>query len=101
MSGAFETHPAPPPFTMEELGFSWPNSQGAPPPLHPSDIPVWLQEQVCSIIYTTNPSTQADDLVLQSMSDLGLPVNGSDGIFMNLTRVTGWPGDFNSMPEAW
>ncbi|KZV73304.1 hypothetical protein PENSPDRAFT_574673 [Peniophora sp. CONT] len=80
MTGAFETQPAPP-FTMEELGFSWPNSQGAPPPLNPSDIPVWLQEQ--------------------SMSDLGLPVNGSDGIFMNLTRVTGWPGDFNSMPEAW
>ncbi|KAI0032227.1 hypothetical protein K488DRAFT_78587 [Vararia minispora EC-137] len=71
---------APPPFTMEELGFSWPNSQ-QPPPLNVSDIPVWLQEQ--------------------SLTDLGLPVNGSDGIFMNLTRASGWPGEFAPMPEAW
>ncbi|KAI9509161.1 hypothetical protein F5148DRAFT_1275400 [Russula earlei] len=53
----------------------------APPALHPADIPVWLQEQ--------------------SLTDLGLPVNGSEGIFMNLSRGTGWPGEFAPMPEAW
>jgi len=30
-----------------------------------------------------------------------LPVNGSEGIFMNLSRGTGWPGEFAPMPEAW
>lgn len=38
---------------------------------------------------------------LQSLTDLGLPVNGSDGIFMNLNRTSGWPGNFAPMPEAW
>ncbi|KAJ7925303.1 hypothetical protein B0H13DRAFT_2229765 [Mycena leptocephala] len=35
---------------------------------HPSAIPVWLQEQ--------------------SLTDLGLPVNGSDGIFLQMTGAT-------------
>jgi len=71
----------PPPITMEELGLHFPQGAPVPPPLHPADIPVWLQEQ--------------------SLTDLGLPVNGSDGIFMNLSRGTGWPGEFPPMPEAW
>jgi len=71
----------PPPITMEELGLHFPQGAPAPPALHSADIPVWLQEQ--------------------SLSDLGLPVNGSDGIFMNLSRGTGWPGEFAPMPEAW
>lgn len=71
----------PPPITMEELGLHFPQGAPAPPALHPADIPVWLQEQ--------------------SLTDLGLPVNGSDGIFMNLSRGTGWPGEFAPMPEAW
>jgi len=71
----------PAPITMEELGLHFPQGAPAPPPLHPADIPVWLQEQ--------------------SLTDLGLPVNGSDGIFMNLSRGTGWPGEFAPMPEAW
>jgi len=71
----------PPPITMEELGLHFPPGAPAPPALHPTDIPVWLQEQ--------------------SLTDLGLPVNGSDGIFMNLSRGTGWPGEFPPMPEAW
>jgi hypothetical protein len=73
-------HP-PPPITMEELGLHFPQGAPAPPPLHQSDIPVWLQEQ--------------------SLTDLGWPVNGSDGIFMNLSRGTGWPGEFAPVPEAW
>ncbi|KAI0000426.1 hypothetical protein BJV77DRAFT_1058039 [Russula vinacea] len=71
----------PPPITMEELGLHFPQGAPAPPALHPADIPVWLQEQ--------------------SLTDLGLPVNGSDGIFMDLSRGTGWPGEFAPMPEAW
>ncbi|CAA7263161.1 unnamed protein product [Cyclocybe aegerita] len=67
----------PPPFTMEELGFVWPNDRGI---FSPAAIPVWLQEQ--------------------SLADLGLPVNGSDGIFLSMGK-NGWAGDFAPMPEAW
>ncbi|KAF8658282.1 hypothetical protein AX16_002056 [Volvariella volvacea WC 439] len=67
----------PAPFTMEELGFVWPSDRGT---FNPSVIPVWLQEQ--------------------SLTDLGLPVNGSDGIFLNMTGTNGWTGDFAPMPEA-
>ncbi|KAF9049734.1 hypothetical protein BJ165DRAFT_1341892 [Panaeolus papilionaceus] len=68
----------PPPFTMEELGFAWPNERGI---FSPAAIPVWLQEQ--------------------SLSDLGLPVNGSDGVFLQMANNNGWMGDFPPMPEAW
>ncbi|CAL1707147.1 unnamed protein product [Somion occarium] len=70
--------PAPPPFTMEELGIPWPHSQAI---FSPSSIPVWLQEQ--------------------NLTDLGLPVNGSDGIFLQMSNTNGWTGDFPPMPEAW
>jgi hypothetical protein len=63
---------------MEELGFTWPNDRGI---FSPSAIPVWLQEQ--------------------SLADLGLPVNGSDGIFLQMAGKNGWTGDFAPMPEAW
>jgi len=68
----------PPPFTMEELGFVWPSDRGI---FSPSAIPVWLQEQ--------------------SLADLGLPANGSDGIFVQMNGANGWTGDFTPMPEAW
>jgi hypothetical protein len=35
------------PFTVEELGFAWPNERGI---FSPSAIPVWLQEQVSTSI---------------------------------------------------
>lgn len=38
---------------------------------------------------------------LQSLADLGLPVNGSDGIFLQMAGKNGWTGDFAPMPEAW
>ncbi|KAF9268852.1 hypothetical protein L218DRAFT_853190 [Marasmius fiardii PR-910] len=65
----------PAPFTMEELGF------GPGGVVSPSVIPLWLQEQ--------------------SLNDLGLPVNGSDGIFLQMGTSNGWVGDFAPMPEAW
>ncbi|TFK44692.1 hypothetical protein BDQ12DRAFT_30687 [Crucibulum laeve] len=68
----------PPPFTMEELGFAWPSDRGI---FNPSTIPIWLQEQ--------------------SLTDLGLPVNGSDGIFLQMAGTNGWTSDFVPMPEAW
>ena len=36
--------PGPAPFTMEELGLTWPNDRGI---FTPNSIPLWLQEQVC------------------------------------------------------
>lgn len=93
----------PPPFTMEELGLPWPGN--AVSNFSPSDIPVWLQEQVGFVFLSfTSPLYTADDLVFcvpQSLTDLGLPLNGLDGIFMNLNRASGWPGEFAPMPEAW
>ncbi|KAJ8463476.1 hypothetical protein ONZ51_g10230 [Trametes cubensis] len=38
---------------------------------------------------------------VQSLTDLGLPQNGSDGIFLNVGHTNGWMGDFPPMPEAW
>jgi len=66
-------------FTLEELGMvpgSAPNA-----PFSPSAIPLWLQEQ--------------------NLTDLGLPSNGSDGIFLQMSHSNGWMGDFPPMPEAW
>ncbi|KAH9859043.1 hypothetical protein C2E23DRAFT_717098 [Lenzites betulinus] len=67
----------PPPFTVEEVG-AWANDQRV---FNPATIPLWLQEQ--------------------SLTDLGLPQNGSDGIFLNVGHTNGWMGDFPQMPEAW
>lgn len=76
------THTADPsmpaPLTMEELGFAWPSEGHF---FSPAAIPPWLQEQ--------------------SLNDLGLPVNGSDGIFLQTKGTNGWTGDFPPMPEAW
>jgi len=68
----------PAPITMQELGFAWPSERGI---FSPSAIPTWLQEG--------------------SLNDLGIPMNGSDGIFLQLAGPNGWTGDFAPMPEAW
>ncbi|KIM29878.1 hypothetical protein M408DRAFT_328654 [Serendipita vermifera MAFF 305830] len=60
---------------MEEFGFTWPADNGA---FNPNSIPLWLQEA--------------------SFTDLGLPINGSDGIFLNGPN---WMVDLGPMPEAW
>ncbi|KAI0745663.1 hypothetical protein C8Q76DRAFT_36732 [Earliella scabrosa] len=65
----------PPPFTVEEVG-PWAHDQRMF-----NTIPLWLQEQ--------------------NLTDLGLPVNGSDGIFLQMGHTNGWMGDFPQMPEAW
>ena len=65
------------PFTVEELGFSWPADWG---PITPSNLPVWIQEQ--------------------NFSDLGLPVDGTDSVFLQLGNPNGWSGVFPRMPEA-
>ncbi|KIP11627.1 hypothetical protein PHLGIDRAFT_99458 [Phlebiopsis gigantea 11061_1 CR5-6] len=66
------------PITLEELGMPWPNDRGL---FSPSAIPLWLQEQ--------------------NLNDLGLPINGSDGVFLQMASNNGWGGDFPPMPEAW
>ncbi|KAI6046136.1 hypothetical protein EDC04DRAFT_2632148 [Pisolithus marmoratus] len=50
-------------------------------PSKPSAIPLWLQEQ--------------------SLDDLGLPANGSDGIFVTISDANEWFGGFVPVPEAW
>jgi len=63
-----------PSLSLEEFGFSWPD--GA---FSPTNIPMWLQEA--------------------NLSDLGMPSNAYDGIFIPMN--TGWGGDVGIMPEAW
>lgn len=93
--GFVDTSGVAPPFTMEELGFTaWPSDRGA---FNPSSIPAWLQEQVRPSSLTPF-STQI--VLWQSLTDLGLPMNGSDGVFIPL-HSGGWVGDFAPMPEAW
>ncbi|KAG9050769.1 hypothetical protein FS837_002713 [Tulasnella sp. UAMH 9824] len=69
--------PQPPPatnFSLEDFGFSWPDGV-----FSPTNIPMWLQEA--------------------NLSDLGMPSNAYDGIFIPMN--TGWSGDIGIMPEAW
>ena len=78
MPGASATPtPSTGPFTVEELGFSWPTDWG---PIIPSSLPAWIQEQ--------------------NFSDLGLPVDGSDSVFLQLGNPNGWSGVFPRMPET-
>ncbi len=93
VSPTFVDPTMPPPFTMEELGFLWPSGTGV---VSPSAVPVWLQEQV-GILCATDTCVHSS----QSLADLGLPVNGSDGIFLNMQHTNGWTGDFVPGPEAW
>ena len=65
------------PFTVEELGFSWPSDWGS---ISPSTLPVWIQEQ--------------------SFTDLGLPLNGSDSVFLQLGNPNDWNGVLQQVPEA-
>ncbi|KAH8828435.1 hypothetical protein DL96DRAFT_1603257 [Flagelloscypha sp. PMI_526] len=69
----------PAPFTMEELGFAWPTTNGGGL-VSPNAIPLWLREQ--------------------SLNDLGLP-SSMDHIFLQMQGNSGWQGDFPSMPQAW
>jgi len=71
-----QQHAPPPPtsFSLEEFGFSWPDGT-----FSPTNIPTWLQEA--------------------NLSDLGMPSNAYDGIFIPMN--TGWGGDIGIMPEAW
>jgi hypothetical protein len=86
------------PFTMEELGFAWPIERGI---FSPSAIPVWLQEKVNTFINFYIRSNTEFRSFGQSLTDLGLPVNGSDGVFLRMNGTNGWSGDFTPMPEAW
>lgn len=77
-TATFHDPTMPPPFSMEELGYIGPNDRGF---ISPSAIPLWLQEQ--------------------SLTDLSLPVNGWDGIFLQIAGKNGWTSDFVPMPDAW
>lgn len=53
------------------------------------------------LTFLCNPQIRAHFSSVQSLTDLGIPINGSDGIFLQLSGPTGWMGDFAPMPEAW
>ncbi|KIY46211.1 hypothetical protein FISHEDRAFT_47934, partial [Fistulina hepatica ATCC 64428] len=85
VSPTFDPDPSvPPPLSMEELGFLWPNGTNSDSNrafFSPNAIPTWLQEQ--------------------SLTDLGYPSNGSDGVFFQMLGTNGWTGEAVNMPEAW
>lgn len=88
-----------PPFTVEELGGNWPSDRGV---FSPAAIPQWLQEQVCRFRKNKILVILLTDFIKhQNLTDLGLPVNGSDGIFLRMNGLNGWAGDFAPTPEAW
>jgi hypothetical protein len=100
------------PFTMEELGFGA-GHVGAPPlAFGPGNIPAWLQEHVrpflLSLVDTDEEGGRGltrnslSSSCAQSLNDLGIPMNGSEGIFLQMAgHNNGWAGDFAPMPEAW
>lgn len=90
--------PATAPFTMEELGLTWTSDR---PIFSPSAIPLWLQEQVSPSFVRPLRAPLLIATRAQNLTDLGLPVNGSDGIFLQMGNTNGWMGDFPPMPEAW
>jgi len=65
-----------PPIRLQDLDFSWPSDMM----FSPTSIPRWLQET--------------------SLTDLSLPVNGSDGIFLPMGMSSLWPGDMPGY-QAW
>lgn len=93
-------------FTLEELGMgpgTLPDNRAL---FSPSAIPLWLQEQVSG--RSSSPSRVVPHYAqwlplcfMQNLTDLGLPSNGSDGIFLQMGNGSGWNGDFPPMPEAW
>ncbi len=100
--GTFVDPTVPAPFTMEELGFVWPNDRNDRSIFDPTTIPLWLQEQVLFLNLPLVALRHVTDLAgCQSLTDLGLPVNGSDGIFLQVTGSNGWAGELAPMPEAW
>ncbi|KAG9221145.1 hypothetical protein CCMSSC00406_0005416 [Pleurotus cornucopiae] len=100
--GTFVDPTVPAPFTMEELGFVWPSDRNDRSIFDPNTIPLWLQEQVLFLNLPLIALRHVTDFAgCQSLTDLGLPVNGSDGIFLQVNGSNGWAGEFAPMPEAW
>jgi hypothetical protein len=61
-------------------------------------IPLWLQEAVsvpmaCCMAWDGPLTT-----TMQSLTDLGLPINGDDGVFLNGPN---WGADVPPIPEVW
>ncbi|KAH7098421.1 hypothetical protein BKA62DRAFT_713119 [Auriculariales sp. MPI-PUGE-AT-0066] len=70
--------------TLEDMGLTWPGADPRMLQFSPGSIPIplWLQEA--------------------SLKDLGLPMNGNDGIFVNLAGLGSsatWGGEIPGMPR--
>lgn len=76
------------PFSVSDSRFSDKNinnSQG---------IPLWVQEQVRLRNTAVTFLMQQFFFFLQGLADIGFPLNGSDGVFINM------PTHFMGIPEA-
>jgi hypothetical protein len=92
--GPNPTDPAAQAATMEDYGFAWPAEAGA---WSSSNIPLWLQEAVSiSMSRTLREGRSLKTGSTQNLTDLGLPINGNDGIFLNGPR---WAIDMPPTPE--
>jgi hypothetical protein len=96
--------------TLEDFGFVWPAEAGA---WSASHIPLWLQEVVSIFIFLFDKriflfsffffSPQRmwalikETEFAQNITDLGLPTNGNDGVFLNSPH---WAVDMPPTPEA-
>lgn len=93
-AGPSPSEPAAQAARMEDFGFVWPAEAGT---WGPSNIPFWLQEAVSDFT-----EWKAAPLIMltgwtQNLTDLGLPINGNDGVFLNSPH---WAVDMLPMPEA-
>ncbi|KAG9103475.1 hypothetical protein FRC06_010583 [Ceratobasidium sp. 370] len=92
---------------LDEMAFVWP----ADSMFSPSNIPLWLQEAVSNFLVSNElchpalgppppHALRTEEDPPRSLTDLGLPINGSDGVF--LPFGPGWTGlGEMGMPEAW
>lgn len=81
--------------TIEDYGFAWPAEAGA---WSASNIPLWLQEAVSvSMSRSLRERRSLKTGSTQNLTDLGLPINGNDGIFLNGPR---WAIDMPPAPET-
>ncbi|KAG8777679.1 hypothetical protein FRC12_000251 [Ceratobasidium sp. 428] len=96
---------------LDEMAFVWPADILLLPPTaypHPCPDPAWdtraptlrPSSRFAFLVHMARLLNTWPVLVSQSLTDLGLPINGSDGVF--LPFGPGWTGlGEMGMPEAW
>ena len=68
----------------------------------PRPYPFGSRSRSVSILSLGSPERLTEGwLSFQNLADLGLPPNGMDGVFLQLTGANGWTGDYAPIPEVW